>query len=100
METKRNQALEYALKPTSRFNTWSQLLQSEEVRWVKKHLRTKPEPREGDAVDGALKDEVPVTAFGEIEFNGATRRTKSKVSLTIYCLLFEQCVITKKKVYL
>ena len=68
------------------------------MRWVKEHLRTKPEPREGDAVDGALKDEVPVTAFGEIEFNGATRRTKSKVSLTIYCLLFEQCVITKKKV--
>lgn len=98
METKRNQALEYALEPTRRFTTWSKLLQSQEVRWVKEHLRTKPEPREGDAVDGALKDEVSVTAFGEIEFNGATRRTKSKVSLTIYCLLFEQCVITKKKV--
>ena len=103
MGTKRNKVFEFILKPKSRFTTLSEkvkLLQSEEVRWVKEHLRTKPEPKQGDKVDGATKDEVPVTAFGEIEFKCATRRTKSKVSLAIYSLLSQHCMIRKKQVQL
>ena len=95
MVTKRKKVLEFILKPRSRFTA---LRESEEVRWVKEHLRTKPEPKQGDKVDGATKDEVPVTAFGEIEFKCATRRTKSKVSLTVYRLHFQHCMIRKKQV--
>lgn len=101
MGTRRNKVAEFLLKPRSRFTALKEkvkLLRSEEVRWVTEHLRTKPEPNQGDQVDGATTDEVPVTAFGEIEFKCATRRTKSKVSLTSYCLLFQHCMITKKQV--
>lgn len=73
--------------------------ESKEVRWVLGHLKTKPELKPEDSVDAAEKDDAPVTAFGEIEFKGATRRAKSKVSLTsFYCLLFQQQIIMRKKV--
>ena len=66
------------------------LSQSEEVKWVLNNLKTKPEPNSGDSVDGATVDGTIVRAFGEIEFQGATRRARSKVSLIIlYCLLFQ-----------
>lgn len=56
-------------------------------RWVLNNLKTKLDSKE-DLVDGATNLETSVELFGEIEFKGATRRAKSKVSLIMYFMLF------------
>ena len=80
MATKRNRNLARLLRPQSRYTAWRKkmkLLESKEVRWVIGHLKTKPELKPEDSVDGTEKDHV--TASEEIEFKGATRRAKSKL---------------------
>ena len=71
------------LKPKTKFKAIRKK-ESKEVTWVLKHLRTKPEVKSQDSVDGATENEVTVRAFGEIEFKGATKRAKSNVSLNLF----------------
>ena len=101
MATERNRSVARLLRPRNRYSELRKkmkLLESKEVRWVVNHLKTKPELEPEDSVDGAEKDYAPVTAFGEIESKGATRRAKSKVSLiSFYCLPFQQPMIMRKK---
>ena len=101
MATKRNRSLARLLRPRNRYAALKKkmkLLESKEVRWVVGHLKTKAELKPENSVDGAPVDDAPVTAFGEIEFKGATRRARSKVSLTsFYCVLFQQQMIMRKK---
>ena len=61
--------------------------ETKEVRWVLNSLKTKLDLKE-DLVEGATNLETSVESFGEIEFKGATRRAKSKVSLIVYYMLF------------
>ena len=55
-----------------------------DVSWVLKNLQTKPEKKSEDLTDGPTMDEVKVRAYGEIEFKGAAKRAKSKVSLSFF----------------
>ena len=54
--------------------------ESKETRWVGKNLTTKRNTSDSSDDKNKTSSEVPVTAFGEMQFKGATRRAKSKVS--------------------
>ena len=68
-------------------STESKARETKEVRWVLNNLQTKLDLKE-DLVDRAANLETSVESFGEIDFKGATRRAKSKVSLIVYYMLF------------
>ena len=57
-------------------------LKTWEVQWIKQNLRTKRDEDE-DIIDGNEKFEIRMKAFGIIEFKGATKRAKSRVSLLV-----------------
>lgn len=57
-------------------------LKTWEVQWIKQNLRTKRDEDE-DIIDGNEKFEIKMKAFGIIEFKGATKRAKSRVSLLV-----------------
>ena len=54
--------------------------ENKEARWVGKNLTTKKNTSDSSDDKNETSSEVPVTAFGEMQFKGATRRAKSKVS--------------------
>ena len=54
--------------------------ESKEVIWVGKNLTTKKGISGNSDDRNEASSEIPVTAFGEMQFKGATRRAKSKVS--------------------
>ena len=55
-------------------------IENKEARWVGKNLTTKKDTSDSSDDRNEASSEVPVTAFGEMQFKGATRRAKSKVS--------------------
>ena len=57
---------------------------SKELQWIMENLKTKPEVKSKDSIDGATVNESAIRAYGEIEFKGATKRAKSKVSLIFF----------------
>ena len=90
MRARKGNALKRMLMPKVKItgsSGKSKSCETNKVRWVLNNLRTKLDLKE-DLVDGAADLETSVESFGEIEFKGATRRTKSKVSLIVYYMLF------------